>query len=149
MRREKKVSCGKIIMYTVVCRYTRDADKASWMKTELGYDWAFNQTTQDVRQTLKISTAVKSTTTIVLPDDPDEEEEEEEEEEGGNGEEGRQRKVSQPSGPGVDIFIDSVGGVFHSMVMEHMKNCGRVCVLGEKRLRQYFHISPLTCTVPC
>ena len=27
------------------------------MKTELGYDWAFNQTTQDVRQTLKISTS--------------------------------------------------------------------------------------------
>ena len=119
----------------MICRYTRDADKASWMKTELGYDWAFNQTTQDVRQTLKISTAVKSTTTIVLPEDPDEDEEEE----GGSGEEEarRGRKVSQPSGPGVDIFIDSVGGVFHSMVMEHMKNCGRVCVLGEKKgLRQ-------------
>ena len=112
----------------MIFRYTRDADKASWMKTELGYDWAFNQTTQDVRQTLKISTAVKSVaTTIVLPDDPDDEEGEEE----GSGKEARGRKVSQPTGPGVDIFIDSVGGVFHSMVMEHMKNCGRVCVLGE------------------
>ena len=85
------------------------------MKTELGYDWAFNQTTQDVRQTLKISTAAKCAPVPVEAD-----------EEGGVG-----RKVSHPSGPGVDIFIDSVGGVFHSMVMEQMKNCGRVCVLGK------------------
>ena len=36
---------------------------------------------------------------------------------------------------GVDIFIDSVGGVFHSIVLEHMKFGGRVCILGT--LAQY------------
>ena len=36
---------------------------------------------------------------------------------------------------GVDIFIDSVGGVFHSIVMEHMRFGGRVCILGT--LAQY------------
>ena len=44
------------IMGLRVIGYTRDAEKASWIKTELGFDWAFNQTTQDVRQTLKIAT---------------------------------------------------------------------------------------------
>ena len=60
-------------------------------------------------------------------------EEEEEEDEEGSG-----RKLSdsrKPSGPGVDIFIDSVGGVFHSMVMEQMKSGGRVCILGEDTSR--------------
>ena len=35
--------------------YTGDADKSSWIKTELGFDWAFNYKTQDVSQTLKIA----------------------------------------------------------------------------------------------
>ncbi len=29
--------------------------QASWIKTELGFDWAFNYKTQDVNQTLKIA----------------------------------------------------------------------------------------------
>ena len=35
--------------------YTGDADKASWIKTVIGLDWAFNYKTQDVHQTLKIA----------------------------------------------------------------------------------------------
>jgi len=38
-----------------VIGYTGDADKASWIKIELGLDWAFNYKTQDVHQTLKIA----------------------------------------------------------------------------------------------
>ena len=72
-----------------VIGYTGDSEKASWIKTELGFDWAFNYKTQDVRQTLKIAA---------------------------------------PNG--VDIFLDSVGGIFHSAVMEHMSMYGRVCLFG-------------------
>ncbi len=35
--------------------YTGDSEKASWIKLELGFDWAFNYKTQDLRQTLKIA----------------------------------------------------------------------------------------------
>ena len=35
--------------------YTRDGEKASWIKTDLNYDWAFNYKTQDVNQTLNIA----------------------------------------------------------------------------------------------
>lgn len=38
-----------------VLGYTGDGDKASWIKTDLGFDWAFNYKTQDVNQTLKIA----------------------------------------------------------------------------------------------
>lgn len=38
-----------------VLGYTGDGDKASWIKTELGYDWAFNYKTQDITQTLNIA----------------------------------------------------------------------------------------------
>ena len=69
--------------------YTGDGDKSSWIKTELGFDWAFNYKTQDVKQTLKIAAP-----------------------------------------KGVDVFIDSVGGIFHAAVMEHMAMNGRVCLLG-------------------
>lgn len=72
-----------------VIGYTGDSDKASWIKTELGFDWAFNYKTQDVGQTLKIAAP-----------------------------------------RGVDIFLDSVGGIFHSAVMEHMAMYGRVCIYG-------------------
>ena len=85
--------------------YTGDGDKTSWIKTELGFDWAFNYKTQDVRQTLKIATASKY------------------------GQE-RGESTGGPSVGGVDIFIDSVGGVFHSIVVEHMRFGGRVCILG-------------------
>ena len=69
--------------------YTGDGEKSSWIKTELGFDWAFNYKTQDVKQTLRIAAP-----------------------------------------KGVDIFIDSVGGIFHAAVMEHMAMNGRVCLLG-------------------
>lgn len=72
-----------------VIGYTGDAEKASWIKTELGYDWAFNYRTQDVKQTLKIAA---------------------------------------PNG--VDVFVDSVGGIFHSTVLEQMAMGGRVCLFG-------------------
>ena len=88
--------------------YTGDGDKASWIKTELGFDWAFNYKTQDLRQTLKIATSSKYGS--------------------GVGTEGS-------TVGGVDIFIDSVGGVFHSIVVEHMRHGGRVCILGT--LAQY------------
>lgn len=35
--------------------YTGDGEKASWIKLDLGFDWAFNYKTQDVNQTLKIA----------------------------------------------------------------------------------------------
>ena len=35
--------------------YTGDGEKASWIKTDLNYDWAFNYKTQDVNQTLNIA----------------------------------------------------------------------------------------------
>ncbi|XP_023328257.1 prostaglandin reductase 1 isoform X2 [Eurytemora carolleeae] len=38
-----------------VIGYTGSSEKASWIKTELGFDWAFNYKTQDVAQTLKIA----------------------------------------------------------------------------------------------
>ena len=38
-----------------VLGYTGDGEKASWIKTELGFDWAFNYKTQDVKQTLNIA----------------------------------------------------------------------------------------------
>ena len=91
-------SCSNII------GYTGDGDKASWIKTELGFDWAFNYKTQDVRQTLKIATSTKYAS-------------------------------YEANVGGVDIFIDSVGGVFHSVILEHMKLGGRVCILGT--LAQY------------
>ena len=82
---------GQIAKYLglKVIGYTGDSEKASWIKTELGFDWAFNYKTQDVRQTLKIAAPL-----------------------------------------GVDIFLDSVGGIFHSTVMEHMAMYGRVCIFG-------------------
>ena len=91
-------SCSNII------GYTGDGDKASWIKTELGFDWAFNYKTQDVRQTLKIATSTKYAS-------------------------------YEANVGGVDIFIDSVGGVFHSIILEHMTLGGRVCILGT--LAQY------------
>ena len=38
-----------------VIGYTGDGEKASWIKLELGFDWAFNYKTQDLNQTLKIA----------------------------------------------------------------------------------------------
>merc|ERR1712223_2165435 len=38
-----------------VLGYTGDGDKASWLKTELGFDWVFNYKTQDIGQTLNIA----------------------------------------------------------------------------------------------
>ena len=38
-----------------VLAYTGNGDKASWIKTDLGFDWAFNYKTQDVKQTLNIA----------------------------------------------------------------------------------------------
>ena len=38
-----------------VIGYTGDSEKASWIKLELGLDWAFNYKTQDPDQTLKIA----------------------------------------------------------------------------------------------
>ena len=35
--------------------YAGDGEKASWIKLELGFDWAFNYKTQDLHQTLKIA----------------------------------------------------------------------------------------------
>ena len=35
--------------------YTGDGEKASWIKLELGFDWAFNYKIQDLDQTLKIA----------------------------------------------------------------------------------------------
>ena len=35
--------------------YTGDGEKASWIKTDLNYDWAFNYKTHDVNQTLNIA----------------------------------------------------------------------------------------------
>ena len=86
--------------------YTGDGDKSSWIKTELGFDWAFNYKTQDIRTTLKIATAPKFGANVYSQDP------------GGS------------SVNGVDIFIDAVGGVFNSIVMEHMRFGGRVCILG-------------------
>lgn len=80
--------------------YTGDPEKASWIKTDLGYDWAFNYKTQDLRQTLRISTASKESGREDLPHS------------------------------GVDIFVDSVGGVFQTAVLDQMKFEGRICVLG-------------------
>ena len=95
--------------------YTGDGDKASWIKTELGFDWAFNYKTQDLRQTLKIATASKFGTGLYSQEPVD--------------------STGVIKNAGVDIFIDSVGGVFHSVVMEHMRFGGRVCILGT--LAQY------------
>ena len=82
---------GQIAKYLglKVIGYTGDSEKASWIKTELGFDWAFNYRTQEVRHTLKIAA---------------------------------------PSG--VDIFMDSVGGELHAIVLGHMSPRGRVCVFG-------------------
>ena len=44
--------------------YTGDGEKSSWIKTELGFDWAFNYKTQDVGETLKI--AAPSTNSIKM-----------------------------------------------------------------------------------
>eukprot|EP00095_Tigriopus_kingsejongensis_P002438 maker-scaffold380_size190731-snap-gene-0.38 protein:Tk02438 transcript:maker-scaffold380_size190731-snap-gene-0.38-mRNA-1 annotation:"nadp-dependent leukotriene b4 12-hydroxydehydrogenase" len=79
---------GKYLGLRVI-GYTSNADKVSWIKTDLAFDWAFNYKTQDVRSTLKIAAPA-----------------------------------------GVNIFIDSVGGLFHSAVMEYMAPNGRVCILG-------------------
>ena len=38
-----------------VLGYTGDGEKASWIKTDLNYDWAFNYKTQDLNQTLNIA----------------------------------------------------------------------------------------------
>jgi len=38
-----------------VLGYTGEGDKASWIKTELGFDWVFNYKTQDIGQTLNIA----------------------------------------------------------------------------------------------
>jgi len=38
-----------------VIGYTGNSEKASWIKTELGFDWAFNYKTQEINQTLKIA----------------------------------------------------------------------------------------------
>ena len=81
----------------------------------MGFDWAFNYKTQDIRTTLKIATSSKYGTGLYSQDRGD-----------GSG-------CSRADG--VDIFIDSVGGVFHSIVMEHMRFGGRVCILGT--LAQY------------
>ena len=35
--------------------YTGDGEKASWIKTDLAYDWAFNYKTQDYRAVNDIS----------------------------------------------------------------------------------------------
>lgn len=82
---------GQIAKYLglKVIGYTGNADKVSWIKSDLGFDWAFNYKTQDLRSTLKIAAPT-----------------------------------------GVDIFMDSVGGTFHSVVMEFMAPKGRVCILG-------------------
>ena len=82
---------GQIAKYLglKVIGYTGDSEKASWIKTELGFDWAFNYRTQEVKHTLKIAA---------------------------------------PSG--VDIFMDSVGGELHSIVLGHVSPRGRVCVFG-------------------
>ncbi|TRY61724.1 hypothetical protein TCAL_11149 [Tigriopus californicus] len=82
---------GQIAKYLglKVIGYTGNSDKVSWIKTDLGFDWAFNYKTQDLRSTLKIAAPA-----------------------------------------GVDIFIDSVGGVFHNVVLESMAQNGRVCILG-------------------
>ena len=45
---------GKILGLHVI-GYTGDGEKASWIKLDLGFDWAFNHKTQDVNQTLKIA----------------------------------------------------------------------------------------------
>ena len=76
--------------------YTGDSEKVSWIKTDLGFDWAFNYKTQDVRTTLKIAAPT-----------------------------------------GVDVFLDAVGGVFHSTVLEFMAPRGRICLLGN--LAAYNH----------
>ena len=91
----------------VFAGYTGDGDKSSWIKTELGFDWAFNYKTQDIRTTLKIATTSSKYGANIYSQDP-----------GGS------------SVSGVDIFIDAVGGVFNSIVMEHMRFGGRVCILG-------------------
>ena len=76
-------------MGMIVIGFTGDGDKASWLKTELNFDWVFNYKTQDVHQTLKIAA---------------------------------------PNG--VDVFLDGVGGIFHSIVQEFMAPGGRVLVYG-------------------
>ena len=38
-----------------VLAYTGSGEKASWIKTDLGFDWAFNYKTQDLNQTLNIA----------------------------------------------------------------------------------------------
>jgi len=43
------------IMGLRVLGYTGDGEKASWIKTDLNYDWAFNYKTQDLNQTLNIA----------------------------------------------------------------------------------------------
>ena len=42
-------------MYGFFIGYAGDGEKASWIKLELGFDWAFNYKTQDLHQTLKIA----------------------------------------------------------------------------------------------
>jgi NADPH-dependent curcumin reductase CurA len=44
----------------IVQGFTGDGEKSSWIKTELGFDWAFNYKTQDVSQTLKIAAPGKN-----------------------------------------------------------------------------------------
>ena len=68
-----------------------------------------------MRQTLKIATASKFGTGLYSQEPVD--------------------STGVIKNAGVDIFIDSVGGVFHSVVMEHMRFGGRVCILGT--LAQY------------
>lgn len=99
--------------------FTGDSDKASWIKMELGFDWAFNYKTQDVGQTLKIAAPgyflnhefhnpipfIKNCSffTYTLG--------------------------------GVDIFLDCVGGSIHSTILTHHMNlAGRVCIFGNLAL---------------
>ena len=76
-------------MGLTVIGYTGDGDKASWLKTELNFDWVFNYKSQDVKQTLKIAAP-----------------------------------------KGVDVFLDGVGGIFHSIVQEFMAPKGRILLYG-------------------
>ena len=95
--------------------YTGDGDKASWIKTDLNFDWAFNYKTQDINQTLNIAAPNGVIILQILS-----------------------AVYLDGSLTQVDIFWDGVGGNFSATVLPHMAMFGRVIMVGN--LASYNHI---------
>ncbi len=96
-------------MGMTVIGYTGDTEKASWIKTELGFDWAFNyKASKEGNKSIRTNALLSS-----LPQTQDV---------------SQTLRIAAPDG--VDVFLDSVGGAFHRTVMSRMRTGGRVCIFG-------------------